>query len=116
MNAIEDFVKEKEVLNQELRAYAKKVESLEQENRQNFYNLEKAHIVEKCSLKNQMIEKLNELTNELRSSFHKHMNETTRNLIKTNYFLNSNLKKITEKLQRVISENETLKKIVNTCV
>ncbi len=63
-----------------------------------------------------MIEKLNELKNELRSSFHKHMNETTRNLIKTNYFLNSNSKKLAEKLEKLITENETLKKIVNSLI
>jgi ferritin-like metal-binding protein YciE len=92
------------------------VESLEARNEKNVYNLEKAYIVEKCLLKQQMIEKLNELKNELRSSFHKHMNETTRNLIKTNYFLNSNSKKLAEKLEKLITENETLKKIVNSLI
>jgi NAD-specific glutamate dehydrogenase len=112
LNAIEGFAKEKDALTDRLNCFVKEVESLKSKHTLHCDYLEKTHIIEKSRLKQQMKDKLSECTNELRSSFHRHMNETTRNLIRTNHFLNSNLKKLAGKLDCLINENQTLKEIV----
>lgn len=113
LSIVENYIKDKENLDKKLNDYAEEVENLKEENQEKIYQLEKLNLIEKNKLRNEMIEKLNELANEFRNAFHQQMNNTTKKIIKENYSLNIDLKKMSETTNKLLNENEILKENVN---
>jgi hypothetical protein len=111
-NTVEDYIKEKSNLEEKLLAYEKKIEQINEAHRHSLYELEKQSLIEKNKLRVEMIERLNDLANEFRNAFHQQMNNTTKKIIKENYSLNLDLKKLTATVSGLLDENETLKEQV----
>ena len=70
LSNIQNFIKEKAELEAKLKEHVNKIEILKEENQKHIYELEKSNLVEKKRLKNEMMEKLNDLAKEFRNAFH----------------------------------------------
>ena len=89
------------------------IDQLKIDNQENAHNLEKQYLIEKTRLKNQMIEKLNEIANEFRNALFEKIDNTTKKVIRENFLLNSHNKIITDQINKLIKENEFLKEMVH---
>ncbi|CAF0999468.1 unnamed protein product [Brachionus calyciflorus] len=109
LSMVDNFIKEKTLLDKKLNEQMETIENLKKQNEENVYELEKSFLIEKTKLRSEMIEKLNELANEFRNAFHQQMNNTTKKIIKENYSLNLDLKKLAQTADKLLNENQNLK-------
>ena len=110
---VEAYLKEKDSLEITIADLQAQIVQLRKDNDDNAYQLEKQHLVEKNKLKNQMIEKLNEIASEFRNALFEKIDITTKKVMRENFLLNSHNKLITDQINKLIRENEYLKETVN---
>ena len=84
-------------------------------NDKNVSNLERSNLVDKKKLKNEMMDKLNELAREFRKAFHQQITDTTKNAMRENFILTSDLKKLSATTEKLLNQNENLRETVSYC-
>ena len=110
---MEQFFNDKAVLEKKLTEAANEIHHLKEQNDKNAFDLEKAFLVEKVKLKEEMMDKLNELAKEFRAVFYQHMGEYTKKVMRQNYLLNLSCQKLSATTDRLSNENKALKETVN---
>jgi len=109
---VEAFLNEKSTMEQKITDLNNQIIKIKILNEQNIQLLEKQFLVDKNKLKNQMIEKLNEIANEFRKALYEKIDNTTKKVIGENFLLNTQIKKIARRIEKLLKENESLKEAV----
>ena len=109
---VEAFLNEKSSMEQKITDLNNQIIEIKMLNEQNIQLLEKQFLVDKNKLKNQMIEKLNEIANEFRKALYEKIDNTTKKVIGENFLLNTQIKKIAKRIEKLLKENESLKEAV----
>ena len=110
---MDEFFNDKAVLEKKLTENKNEIHHLKEQNQKNTCDLEKAFLVEKVKLKEEMLDKLNELAKEFRAVFYQHMGEYTKKVMRQNYLLNLSCQKLSATTDRLSNENKALKQTVN---
>ena len=109
---VEAFLNQKDVMEEKIVDLSNEILEIKKLNDKNIQIIEKNFLIEKHKLKNQMIEKLNEIANEFRKALYEKIDNTTKKVIGENFLLNSYIKTIANKIEKLIRENENLKQSV----
>ena len=109
---VEAFLNQKDEMERRITDLNKEIIEMKKLNDKNIQMIEKNFLVEKNKLKNQMIEKLNEIANEFRKALYEKIDNTTKKVIGENFLLNNKIKTITKQIEKLIQENESLKESV----
>ena len=81
---------------------------IQEQNATDLYHIEKEAVKEKDKLKKEMFQKVNQVTNEFRLVSNQQMAETTKKTISMNLGINAKLVNVTERVRKVMTENENL--------
>jgi hypothetical protein len=109
---VEAFLNQKDAMEGKIVSLNNEIIEIKKLNDKNIQIIEKNFLIEKHKLKNQMIEKLNEIANEFRKALYEKIDNTTKKVIGENFLLNSHIKTIANKIEKLIQENENLRESV----
>jgi hypothetical protein len=109
LTALEEFKSQKEELLAKLESLEKQIDELNFEHQNKLNNIEKKVIIDNDRLKKDMIVKVSQVAAEFRRVSNKQMADTTKRTIKENVSINNQLQRMSDKVIKMIEENDSVK-------
>lgn len=109
LTALEEFKSQKEELLAKLESLEKQIDELNVEHQNKLNNIEKKVIIDNDRLKKDMIVKVSQVAAEFRRVSNKQMADTTKRTIKENVSINNQLQRMSDKVIKMIEENDNVK-------
>ncbi|PAA48335.1 hypothetical protein BOX15_Mlig022018g1, partial [Macrostomum lignano] len=109
LTTLDEYRIQKEEMHEKFQEMDEKMKRQEEIHKEEIYLLERETVVQKDSLRKEMVEKVNDVASEFRKVSNRQMAETTRKTIEENAALNRQLGSLSEKITGLIEENDKVK-------
>ena len=110
---MKEHFEQKERIEKKLANHENELRNLKKNYESEIYELEKKVLIDKCKLKEEMMQKLNKLGSQLQNIFNQKISETTKQTIQENNRLNVELNKLTCTTNELFEKNNFLKNIAS---
>lgn len=107
--SLEEFRIQREDLMNRSAEMEEEIKTLQNNHKEQIYQLDRKAVVDKDRLKKEMILRVNTVAAEFRKVSNKQMADTTKRAISENVMINSQLAKMSDKTMELISENDEIK-------